>query len=489
MQQQQPKALGSLPRVVSIILLLAVFGLGIGATEAGASPVKRLAAYTASLKSQSAPVTDQQRSELGRQLSQRYTAAQKKVRNDYRKKLRLAKKKQAAQARLLTQAAKDNSRAAVTGSARVLRKKSLLATLKVKRGYRKSFNRNRLVFISGQGFIIRLPGFVAGPNPTPPAPVPPADPTPTPPAPVPPVDPTPPTPIPPVDPTPTPAPPAPIPPFSEASVPGEPASAQSYYYSHGRIGLESFVGEQSVSLSSGAQLTGNVGSNGSISGTGSYSLCGNLRSTTPENNADPTCAGAVDAPGSVTPPGVRAPLDLALNNSNSRLAGSGELDPVDSSVWQRSNIDWNPATRVLRVNYASLTLKSISAYSFCRVEISGGAKLIVDTVTPASIFFDSPENCPGANSEQLSVSGGGEILYTQAIPGFYFLGSNLMPTSISFSGGMSVNGMVVYAPKTNVSFHSGYSFNGAIIAKSLSLSGGGSVQNSLDLRNYLLPLN
>jgi hypothetical protein len=275
--------------------------------------------------------------------------------------------------------------------------------------------------------------------------------------------------------------------FNEANLPSQPAAKQQYYYSYKLLGLENAIGAQSVTVAHGASLSGNIGTNGSVIVNGNANVCGTIRYLDQGSEQSGAC-GAQLTTGSVVLPNVKQPADLKVNNSNNRLAGGDNLDPVDPSVWNRGNVNWNPTTRVLKVTYSSLTLQGVKPYSLCRLEISGGGNLIIDSSSPAQIFFDSPENCPGVSQEQLSVTGGGQISYTKAVPGFYFQGSDTVATQINFNGDARLNGVVVYAPKTDINFSSGFSANGAFIGKNLSLNGGGSVINSLDLRNYLLPI-
>jgi hypothetical protein len=274
-------------------------------------------------------------------------------------------------------------------------------------------------------------------------------------------------------------------PFDPDDIPEDPVEAQEYYYNYGYIGLETAIGSQSISVQNGGTLTSNIGTNGSVSTGGGVTVCGDMRNGTGNGNQTQGCPTQGAAQGTITLPEIQFPANLASNNSNSRLSGA---DPVDPSVWQRGNINWNASTRVLRVNYAWLKLQGNLPYFLCRLEISGGAELIVDTSAPAQIFFDNPANCPGVGTNQFVVTGGGKISRTNAIPGFYLKGSTSIATSADFNGGMSINGAVTYAPHTNINFSSGYFYNGAVIGKTLSLSGGGTVQNNLNLAQYPLPI-
>jgi cytoskeletal protein CcmA (bactofilin family) len=273
-------------------------------------------------------------------------------------------------------------------------------------------------------------------------------------------------------------------PFDPGNVPSDPVEAQEYYYSYNRLGLESIVGSQSITVQNGATVTGNIGTNGTVTTTGGTTVCGPLRNGTGNPNQTPNCPEQSAAQGQISLPDVVLPSDIATNNSNSRLSGA---DPVPNNVWQRGNITWNPTTRSLRVNYSSLTLLGTAPYFLCRLEVSG--VLNINTVAPASIFLDSPENCPGVGTDQLVVNQGGQINHNDAIPGFYLKGSATTNTSINLSGGIQVNGAVIYAPRSNATISSGYYYNGAIVAKSLLVSGGGTVTNTLNLNNYLLPIN
>lgn len=275
-------------------------------------------------------------------------------------------------------------------------------------------------------------------------------------------------------------------PFDPEDVPEDPVDAQEYYYSYGFVGIESFIGSQSITISHGAHLQGSMGTNGSVSVQGGGVIaCGDMRNGNGSGQQTPGCPEQGAVQGNIQLPDVVIPSGLANNNSNSRLGGA---DPVDPNVWQRGNVQWNPTTRVLRVTYSWLRLQGSLPYFLCRLEVTGGSNLIIDTTERAQIFFDRPENCPGVGADQLVVNQGGKITRNGPIPGFFLRGSENINTSMSFSGGINMNGIVIYAPRTTADISAGFYYNGALISKSLNISGGGTVENTLNLSQYPLPI-
>jgi len=279
--------------------------------------------------------------------------------------------------------------------------------------------------------------------------------------------------------------------------PSTPAGQQQSYSSH-TLGFETVVGIDSLTIGSGGAINGAIGTNGALQIGGSSTICGQLRmgsSTVSPLGSIPArpydngsggglCSSGSIVRGDVSPKDVVLPPDVLTNNSNNRLSS---IDPVDSSVWQRGNVDWNPVTRELTVKYASLTLTGAAPYLLCKLTIQGGATLNINTPSRARVFFDDPANCSN-QSTQISVSGGGRILnQSAAVPGFFLRGSAATPTSASFHGNAIVDSLVLYGPKTNISFSSGYTYSGAVIAKTLSLDGGGTVGNNFSSLTYPLP--
>ena len=71
------------------------------------------------------------------------------------------------------------------------------------------------------------------------------------------------------------------------------------------------------------------------------------------------------------------------------------------------------------------------------------------------------------------------------MPGFFFLGSPKIATTISMSGNASVtNEMVVYAPESNINISSNATWKGVIVGKQINMSGNGHVEQDA---GYELP--
>lgn len=121
-------------------------------------------------------------------------------------------------------------------------------------------------------------------------------------------------------------------------------------------------------------------------------------------------------------------------------------------------------------------------YDLCKLVVTGGAELKINTTNEASIFFDTSENCGLSNgADQLIVNSGGRITTNSKVPGFYFKGTS----NILLYGDAHITA-VIYAPHSNVTLSQGFAYDGVIVSKNLRLSGGGTMITSFDPKTYNL---
>jgi hypothetical protein len=223
-------------------------------------------------------------------------------------------------------------------------------------------------------------------------------------------------------------------------------------------------------------IAGNAGTNGNISLTSSAELCGNATfgpgkhfSTSQSGHL---CSGFFSQ--SADQPFVLNPVDqgnAATANNNDRI---GVLDPWTDS----SKIVWNPSTRVLKLqNISTLTLTG-DVYSFCYLEISNNATLIIGPRAsgrpPLKIYIDAPENCGSVSGRgNVKLQNGASITNLNTDPTSLFLnlvGSSTVNTSVSFENNFEQTvTMLIYAPKSTVLIQNYTNIFGAIAAKSVQL--------------------
>ena len=130
-----------------------------------------------------------------------------------------------------------------------------------------------------------------------------------------------------------------------------------------------------------------------------------------------------------------APTD----NDNYRIGNPPATDSPDPCT-DCNGIDWDPATRILRLrNNSTLTLGG-GVYSFCGIEIENTAQLKIPVRplgTGIRIFIDSPEHCGGAGTGSVTVRNTGTILNLNTDPTTFqlnVLGSPTIATQVAFDG-------------------------------------------------------
>ncbi len=153
-----------------------------------------------------------------------------------------------------------------------------------------------------------------------------------------------------------------------------------------------------LTLPNTVQVDGGVGSNGNIYLRNSAQVCGKVTAgpgkTVEVRNSAVICSGSDTTP--ATESFNLQPVDQGnapTDNDNFRIGNPPATDSQDPCT-DCSGIDWDPATRILRLrNNSTLTLGG-GLYSFCGIEIENTAQLKV-AVRPLGtgirLFIDSPE--------------------------------------------------------------------------------------------------
>jgi len=236
-----------------------------------------------------------------------------------------------------------------------------------------------------------------------------------------------------------------------------------------------------VTLSNSAQVVGGIGSNGNVYLRNSAQVCGKV---TPGPGKDVEVRNsAVICGGSDTTPATESfnlqPVDQGnapTENDNFRIGSPPATDSQDPCT-DCSGIEWDPATRILRLrNNSTLTLGG-GLYSFCGIEIENTAQLKI-AVRPLGtgirLFIDSPENCGGAGTGSVTVRNSASILNLNADPTTFQLmvvGSPTIATQVAFEGIDFPQDLVmaVYAPYSTISIRGLAHLTGAIASKAIDL--------------------
>jgi len=258
-------------------------------------------------------------------------------------------------------------------------------------------------------------------------------------------------------------------------------------------GPEGLIGKGKITLSGNADIRVNVGTNGTVEGSGSHTVCGNIRhgigqEVTPGVNQ---CDGYGVTEENVDLPPVTdfMPADIATNNANGRITKCTGGQPTNcqtagySGNWS-SQPPFNPSTRVISLDgNKSLTLPE-GDYWVCQLALSGSSELIMQAGAKVRLFFDTPEKC--GTTTPMSLSGNVKIKATgydattanYEMPGFFFLGSPTTPSSINLSGNFgTINELVIYAPQSTVNISGDATFKGLFVGDTINVTGSGVLEN------------
>jgi hypothetical protein len=241
---------------------------------------------------------------------------------------------------------------------------------------------------------------------------------------------------------------------------------------------EHVIGQSNIEVSGTPDIETDIGTNGSILGNGSFTLCGDVRHGVGKTSPEPDCDGEVTE-GNKELPEVTPPDNIATVNSNCRLVPNCTKEPKkEVDTWSKKN-EWNASTRTLTVaKNGSLTLGGTD-YFICRLLIGPGT-LYMAAGSHVRIFFDTPENCGLSNGDvRMEVGGGGSIVSSGYnpkegkfdVPGFYMLGSPNISTKVDLSGNGSVNEMVLYAPYADIELGGNSEWKGMMAGKSIYMHG------------------
>ena len=243
----------------------------------------------------------------------------------------------------------------------------------------------------------------------------------------------------------------------------------------------------SVNFGNSVRIAGGLASNGNVTLRSTAEVCGPVtpgpgKALTLENSAG-VCGGFSTTPAQQD--FQLQPVDLegsTATNDDARItaAVSGTGSPADSCT-SCNQIEWDPASRVLKLRNDSTLTLSGNVYSFCQLELHNSAQLIVaalDPNSPLKAFIDTPESCgTGLGSAVFRNNSG--IVNLNSDPTTFQLrvaGSDTAATSVSFENSFdSTMIMAVYAPNSTVTMQNNLSLIGALAGKQVHM------QNSTQL--------
>jgi Tfp pilus assembly protein PilX len=236
----------------------------------------------------------------------------------------------------------------------------------------------------------------------------------------------------------------------------------------------------SINIKNNANISGHIGSNGTITVKNNLDSCGNVtpgpgkKATIGQNFTQ--CSGYNTTP--AAEPFDLQPVDIskATPNDNVRLtnmkAGSGSPQDTCSSC---SKVGWNSTTKVLTIDQPGVWNPTGNVYLLCRLDFKSGMIQIASRSTPLFIYIDSPENCGGTTGMGSVVMGGTFTnLYS---PGhaiaILVAGSPTKATSVDLPINDANTPIGIYAPNSTVVQQqqggNNVDFHGAIVGKTLDV--------------------
>ena len=236
-----------------------------------------------------------------------------------------------------------------------------------------------------------------------------------------------------------------------------------------------------LTLPNSVRINGGVGSNGNILLRNSAYGCGDITPGPGKSVSVTNQASICD--GSDTTPATESfnlqPVDQGTaptDNDNERIGNPPATNSPDPCT-DCSNIDWNPATRVLRLRQNSTLTLGGGLYSFCSLEVENTAqfKIAVRPLgTGTRIFIDSPENCGGSDMGSVRVRNSATILNLNSDPTTFQLmvvGSPDIATEVALDNVDFAADVVmaVYAPYSTIRVQGAGHLVGAVAARSIDL--------------------
>jgi hypothetical protein len=258
---------------------------------------------------------------------------------------------------------------------------------------------------------------------------------------------------------------------------------------------EKLIGEDEITLEGGPTIETDIGTNGSIVGSGSPTICGNDRhgigEEAPTPNGPPTCSvQGEETEGNKNLPEIVPPENIASENDNCRLARNCPTEPtirVDTYSKKVSKTDpWDAGHRAINIGSSQTLTMSGSIYFVCELNVQG--KLYMPAGAHVEIYVDTPEHC-GLKSGALQVNvGAGAVIESSAcnssqgvcdVPHIYVLGNG----SVKLVGTPgTTNEVVIYAPNSEIDLGGNATWNGMLAGKLLKVHGNAKVKSDPNIK-------
>ena len=241
---------------------------------------------------------------------------------------------------------------------------------------------------------------------------------------------------------------------------------------------EKLIGRDDINVVGTPDIRTDIGTNGSLEGNGTPTLCGNIRVGIGRGEDAPTpdCGGELSE-GEKNLPEVTPPADIATNNSNCRLALTcAKATEVDTYTKNRTSTKpWSTTARKIEVSSNAKLTMGGADYFVCGLFINNG-EVIMAAGANVRIFVDTPENCglsPGTT--QVEITGNANIVSTGynpsqgtfEVPGIYVLGES----TVKLNGNSGTNELMLYAPHSPIEFGGSATWRGMMAGSSITMHG------------------
>ena len=233
---------------------------------------------------------------------------------------------------------------------------------------------------------------------------------------------------------------------------------------------------ESINMKNNANISGHLGSNGTITIKNNLDICGNV--TPGPGKTASIGQNLTQCPGynttAAAEPFDLQPIDIskATPNDNVRLtnmkAGSGSPQDTCSSC---NKIAWSSSTKVLTIENPGVWNPTGNVYLLCRLDFKSGTIQIASRSTPLFIYIDSPENCGGTTGMgSVVMDGTFTNLYSPAHAiAIMVAGSPTKATSVDLPTNSATSPIGIYAPNSTVIQKNNVNFTGAVVSKSLDV--------------------
>ena len=252
---------------------------------------------------------------------------------------------------------------------------------------------------------------------------------------------------------------------------------------------EKLIGQNEITLEGGPIIETDIGTNGSIVGSGSPTICGNDRHGIGKEAPTPDC-NKEETEGNKDLPEIVPPENIATVNDNCRLAQNctgSKAGQVDTYSKKTTSTDpWDATHRDINIASSQTLTMGGNVYFVCELNIQG--KLYMPVGAHVEIYVDTPAHCGLKSGAQQVYVGAGAVLESSAynpsqgiseVPRIYVLGNG----SVKLVGTPgTTNEVILYAPYSEVDLGGNATWNGMIAGKTLKVHGNPVVKSDPNLK-------